>query len=133
MNSALKDRLAALHEKPQALPNPVLELSPLPAGWQVIRQTGDGFIALHGARQLQVACSDAWRDGRRWRHVCVSGPKRAPRDDDVRYVRNIFIGEEREAYEIHAPKSRHVGVNPNARNLWCPLDGPALPDFTAST
>lgn len=137
MNASLElqQRLDERRQGHPPLPNPLLELAPLPAGWQVIRQAVDGFVAVHPARQLEVACSDAWVAGPanlRWRHVSVSMPRRSPRDEEVRYVRNVFIGEQREAYEIHAPKSRHIQQAANTRNLWCPLDGPALPDFTAT-
>ena len=39
--------------------------------------------------------------------------------------------EELEAYQIGAPKSRHVSIHPNCLHWWVPMDGPVLPDFSS--
>jgi hypothetical protein len=103
----------------------------LPAGWQLIKQLSHRYEAIHPARQLQVRGSNMiWTDGRRWALIRITKPKRVPSFEDICYAKNIFIGPELEAYEVHAPKSRHVNREPNTIDLWCPLDGPVLPDFS---
>ena len=67
---------------------------------------------------------------RTWMHVSVSRRTRMPTYRDMTEVKRLFVGEEREAYEVHPPKSKHVNIHPFCRHLWCALEGPALPDFT---
>lgn len=117
------------------LPNPRASIE-LPAGWEMTGRSEDGFSARNGARKLNVLCSDAIEDdGRAWRHVSVSinQAKRVPNYEEMGLVKRIFIGDDREAYTVWARKSHHVNIHPYVLHLWCPLDGPALPDFTGGT
>ncbi|HEX2101953.1 MAG TPA: hypothetical protein VHF69_14870, partial [Candidatus Synoicihabitans sp.] len=124
-------KIAAARSTKKPLPNPIGEIAPLPAGWRVVAQGEDGFAATNEARKLRVIVSDALeQDGRRWRHLSCSLEKRVPNYEELCLVKRIFIGDEREAYAVFPRKSHHVNIHPNCLHLWCPLDGPVLPDFS---
>lgn len=119
--------VAAIKER-KPLPVPAIEL---PAGWHVKLGTAEIIYVRNPARELIVGCSEAIeKDGRRWRHVSASKPKRVPNYEEMCLVKNIFIGEEVEAYQVGAPKSRHVSIHPNCLHWWAPMDSPVLPDFS---
>lgn len=103
---------------------------PAVPGWHVIHRREDG--AAYGRPDgLRVIASLAKElDGKTWLHVSCSRKARLPSYQDMCEVKRIFIGEEREAYQVFAPKSKHVNIMPFCLHLWCRLDGPALPDFT---
>ncbi len=47
-------------------------------------------------------------------------------------VKTLFCGEERTAYQVHPPASKHVSIHDKCLHLWTCLDGPVTPDFTRS-
>ena len=125
------EALAAAIATKKTLPCILPALSPLPAGWHVIYKDAGIFFAYNPARELKVGCSEAIEsDGLRWRHVSASKPKRVPNYEEMCLVKNIFVGEEVEAYQVGAPKSRHISIHPNCLHWWAPMDGPVLPDFS---
>lgn len=122
------EALAAALKERKPLPVPVIEL---PAGWQIAMKSDIGFFARNPARDLIVGVSECLeKDGRRWRHVSASKPKRVPNYEEMCLVKNIFVGDEVEAYQVGAPKSRHVSIHPNCLHWWAPMDGAVLPDFS---
>lgn len=68
-------------------------------------------------------------DGRRWAHVSLSRPSRLPSWDDVREVKDAFIGRDRKAIQVLPPEAEYVNIHPHVLHLWCCLDGDGLPDF----
>jgi hypothetical protein len=75
-------------------------------------------------------------DGRGWLHVSLSRAGRIPSWEDCCVVKALFIGEERWAYQVLAPRSEHFtlpdgpGRLGKVLHLWAPLDGePRLPNF----
>jgi hypothetical protein len=122
------EALAAAVKDRKPLPAPD---SALPAGWRFLRKDEWCFYAFNMARELKVGVSEATeKDGRRWRHVSASKPKRVPNYEEMCLVKNIFVGEEAEAYQVGAPKSHHVNLHPYCLHWWMPVDGPVLPDFS---
>jgi hypothetical protein len=101
----------------------------LPAGWSEVYETPDGMAYQSGG--LRVICSvDTELDGRLWLHVSVSRGMRIPSWDDLRLVKDIFVGD-RYAYQVFPTKEKYVNINPFCLHLWCPLEGEQpLPDFT---
>lgn len=123
------DKLLAATEGRTPLPCPEIALPP---GWRYLTRNEFGFFCYNGPRELKVGVSEAKeRDGCRWRHVSASKPKRVPNYEEMCLVKNIFVGEEVEAYQVGAPKSRHVSIHPNCLHWWAPMDGPVLPDFSS--
>jgi hypothetical protein len=83
-------------------------------------------------------------DGHVWRHVSVS--RRRPSNSaafilptwhDMAGVRDVFIGPDRYAYTVHAPRTHHVNIHPGVLHLWARMTeddaGMVLPDFTRGT
>lgn len=63
-------------------------------------------------------------DGKRWLHVSVSKPnKKMPSYEDIQLVRKLFIGEDRECYQIFPSQDRYVNFF-NVLHLWCCVDQP---------
>lgn len=130
--------LALIHELPDA-----------PRNWVVLDRRLDGFMArgLGPHRTLvvisssqSVPCPTDPERSESWHHVSVSIPgctaKRPPGLHDLPawtemdWVRRHFIGEDRWAYQVHAPPAEHVDQY-QVLHLWAPCDGQArLPDFT---
>lgn len=69
-------------------------------------------------RSLSVA-----GDGNQWVHVSVSLPDRLPTWVEITKVKNEFIGEDMEAYQVIAAKKDHVNVHSYCLHLWAPADG----------
>lgn len=79
---------------------------------------------------LQVMCSARIEaDGKRWLHVSASRRTKIPSWQDMKEVKDIFIGKERKAIQVFAPESEHVNVHPYVLHLWSCLDEDPLPDF----
>lgn len=130
--------LALVHELPGA-----------PEAWTVLDRRLDGFMArgLGPYRTLVVISSSQSvpspsnpERSESWHHVSVSLPgrtsKRSPGLNDLPvwaemdWVRRRFIGEDRWAYQVHAPAAEHVDQY-QVLHLWAPWDGQRrLPDFT---
>lgn len=108
---------------------------PLPPIWRLVGaddvgrawacDRGEGA----GLRIIETLARE--RDGRAWHHVSFSRAARTPTWDDVTLVKRLFIGEEVEAYQVLAPRSRWVNVHPHCLHLWACHDQPGgvLPDF----
>lgn len=101
----------------------------LPAMWREIRRTIDG--AAYQAAGLRVIASVARElDGRLWLHVSCSRGSRIPDWEDLRLVKDTFVGD-RYAYQVFPTREKYVNINPFVLHLWAPLEGaPPLPDFT---
>jgi hypothetical protein len=82
---------------------------------------GDSLVVIVSAR--------VEADGKRWMHVSCSRPNRLPTWDDLRRVKDVFIGKNRKAIQVMPPASEYVNIAKFALHLWCCLDGDGLPDF----
>lgn len=107
----------------------------LPAGWLVESAYGDG----HGARFVSseglcvVASVHEEADGRLWAHVSVSRADRLPSWEDLKWIKDLFIGRHRPAYQVLPRAEAFVSIHPFCLHLWTPVDdGPdPLPQFEA--
>src|SRR5690349_3210408 len=84
----------------------------------------------HISGALFVICSARVEaDGKRWIHVSCSRPSRLPDWDDMRLVKDTFIGRDRLALQILPRQAEYVNVCKNCLHLWSCLDGDPTPDF----
>lgn len=84
----------------------------------------------HIAMPLMVVCSaQVEYDGRRWMHVSCSRPNRLPSWEELRLVKDTFIGRDRNALQILPRQEEYVNIHPYVLHLWHCLDGDGLPDF----
>lgn len=58
-----------------------------------------------------------------YEHVSVSPKKRCniPTWNDMCVLKDVFFGEEEEAYQIHPKKSQYVNHVENCLHLWKPI------------
>jgi len=58
-----------------------------------------------------------------WHHISVSRCDRLPSWSELNKVKNDFLGEDVEAYQVITKKSDHVNVHSYCMHLWAPVDG----------
>jgi hypothetical protein len=103
----------------------------LPAGWAENREAG--YDGVYDSSSLRVIFSAGIEeDGKRWAHVSVSRRDLTiPSWLDLVEVRDIFLGRERLAIQVLAPRSEHYtfGRGTEVLHLWAPLEGTPIPNF----
>ena len=99
-----------------------------PFGWEELPPPIDGRAFSRG--RLRVLVSEARElDGKVWLHVSVSLSDRLPSWDQLKQVKDAFVGEERNALQVLPKKSEYVNHHPYVLHLfWC-SDGDVTPDF----
>lgn len=72
-------------------------------------------------------------DGKRWLHVSFAHTedRLLPTWDELKLVKETFIGKHKKAVQVFPCEAEYVNVNPYCLHLWHCLDGDGLPDFTA--
>jgi hypothetical protein len=58
-----------------------------------------------------------------WFHVSISREDRYPDWDDLKFVKDIFIGRQGEAIQVLPADRDYVNVHPNCFHLWSPENG----------
>jgi hypothetical protein len=109
----------------------------LPAGWARIPvdpRVGEDYGRIyvkHGTLKVILSAAE-YDDQRRWLHVSVSRRNRElPSWQAMCEVKDLFIGPERLALQLHPPRSQYVNIHPGVLHLWSCLDDLGLPDFRA--
>jgi len=104
----------------------------LPFNWKPLKNHGLGedMRCYQGRAGLRVFLSVALeRDGKRWVHVSFSRRDALPNWEDVRAVKDLFIGKDKEALQVFPPEDEYVNLHPRTLHLWHCLDGRVTPDF----
>jgi hypothetical protein len=101
----------------------------MPVGWQCTKVLQDGAAFIHCTGLSVIASVGAEYDGKRWLHVSCAYHNRLPSWDDLRMVKDVFIGKHRKAIQVIPSAEEHININPNCLHLWCCLDVDQLPDF----
>lgn len=104
----------------------------LPPTWKLVDVVQDGAAYMHRGG-LKVIASVATHGGARWLHVSCSRRSRLPTWDDLRMVKNLFVGRHRKAIQVFPAETEHVNIHPYCLHLWCCLDVDPLPDFRGGT
>ena len=93
-----------------------------------IKTSKQGFSK--GAKQLTVVSSFAiQKDDKLWQHVSASAEK-MPSYQELCWVKQIFIGEDKTAIQVFPKASEHVNDHATCLHLWCCLEADVLPDFS---
>lgn len=96
-----------------------------PAGWRFIRNLDIGGVetaAFESHNGLTVLVSTEEHGPMRpYRHVSVARRGRIPSYDDVKWVKQAFIGDEHAAYQVFPRAAEHVNLHNFALHLWQPL------------
>ena len=71
-------------------------------------------------------------DGRPWLHVSFAHGRHLPSWEELRLVKDAFIGKGKQAVQVLPAEAKHVNFNPYCLHLWhcASLRGDGLPDFT---
>lgn len=85
---------------------------------------------------LDVIATEAPHDdGLWWRHVSVARVERVPSWNDVRMVKQAFVGD-RYAFMVFPDEAHYVSIHNNCLHLYAVregADGNMLPDFSQGT
>jgi hypothetical protein len=82
-----------------------------------------------GDTMTVIVSGDTEADGKRWIHVSVSRPSRLPSWEDLREVKDTFIGRDRKAIQVLPPAAEYINLHSYALHLFHCLDGDPFPDF----
>lgn len=103
----------------------------LPRPWRVVKTLADGSAYLNELTGQTVIISLEEHAGRKWLHVSTAFQTRLPAWMELRAVKDLFIGRDREAMQALPPEKEWVNINPYCLHLWALADGSRLlPDFT---
>jgi hypothetical protein len=107
--------------------------SVLPFGWEKLTASGpfkgqQWYMHATGLKVIFTA-DNIQGDGKTWLHVGMSRESRLPSYDDMRGVKDLFIGKLRQALQIFPRADKHVNIHPYCLHLWCAVEGDGLPDF----
>lgn len=101
----------------------------LPSGWEQIQWSPDGGAFQHRSGLRVVVSGAIERDGKRWLHVSCSRRDRVPSWDDLKLVKEVFLGNDRLAVQVLPRAEEYVNIHPYVLHLWCCVDGDPVPDF----
>lgn len=69
-----------------------------------------------------ILSEDTMQDGKKYLHVSCSFKDRLPTWDDLKEVKNIFIGDEKVAYQVLPRQSEYINLMPYCLHLWSPME-----------
>jgi len=105
-----------------------------PDGWSYVlppitERFTDGTAERHSGRSVIVSCAD--HDGDEWVHASLAGTETPTYVELTWLHRAVF--RDGYAYQVFAPRDKHVNIHEHALHLWGRLDGtPALPEFSGA-
>jgi hypothetical protein len=110
----------------------VIGAGKLPNTWKIVERRRDGASYRRTDGLVVILSVSEEDDGRTWLHASMSRKSRLPTYQDMVAVKHLFIGDDRYAYQVFAPKAMHVNIHSNCLHLFAPLeiDDAVLPDFT---
>jgi hypothetical protein len=137
---------AAIEASKDTTPVQLARLEALPRGWrqehfrsillpewQPLQSTEDGASYESSDGLCVIVSADVELDGKRWLHVSCSRKDRLPSWNDLRRVKDLFIGMSRTAVQVLPRQEKYVNVHPRVLHLFTCLDDDPLPDFTRGT
>lgn len=110
-------------------------LARVPPSWALIEGTEGGAYYRRGNIQVGFTVGK-YQDGNLWLHVSLCGRRGADRFylpdwEDIKRVKNDFIGRNEWAYQVFPDERQYVNDNPYVLHLFARYDrSAALPDFT---
>jgi hypothetical protein len=67
---------------------------------------------------------------RRWIHISASRRERLPSWDDLKLVKRVLAGPERQAIQVIPRESEYVNIHPNCLHLFVCIDEDPVPCFS---
>ena len=102
---------------------PVKLRRPVPDNWEELpmpRQLRPMRCWVKDGLQVLVSTDKIDEDGGWWLHVSTSRPDRLPSWEDLRLVKDLFIGRQNEAIQVLPADRDYVNLHPNCLHLWSP-------------
>ena len=88
----------------------------------------DGVSFIH--RKGMVILSESIElDGKRWLHLSASYRGRLPEYNELKQIKNIFIGKDKKAIQVFPEENKNINIHEFCLHLWHCVDGDGLPDF----
>lgn len=107
----------------------------LPYGVNVFESDPSGTVRSYKVGRLGkrtglfVLASIVTHEDQAWYHVSFSKPDKTPSYQDMAWVKDIWIGPDRSAFQLFPKKEEHVNIHEKCLHLWCCLDDFHIPDF----
>jgi hypothetical protein len=100
----------------------------LPAAWRRVEPVAQVPHALVFERKcgLRVILGVEDHGTGRWLHVSFARSYRLPGWDDLREVKDLFVGPDKLAVQVLPPADQYVNAHRFCLHLWRRLDGPTL-------
>jgi hypothetical protein len=103
----------------------------MPASWKPVARMPECQKWINADMLTVIISAAVEQDHKRWLHVSCSRPKRLPNWDDLKLVKRLFVGRDREAIQILPAEARYVNQHPYVLHMFACLDSDSpLPDFT---
>jgi hypothetical protein len=106
--------------------NPII----LPPSWKQISSPLPFQKCFRKFNGLIVLVGQFDHEGDRWLHVSCSHKNKLPKWKELREVKDIFVGKDKQAIQIFPPESQYVNIMKFCLHLWCNLSRDIVPDFT---
>lgn len=107
----------------------------LPRGWTQYTVKYDsmwygmGIYAHNTGLKVLFDADPLMEPGKVWLHLSVSLKKRMPTYEELKLVKKIFIGPDRQAIQLFPREVKHINIHEYCLHLWCCVEGDGLPDF----
>jgi hypothetical protein len=105
----------------------------LPSSWKLLKIVDDGAKYQSVTNQTVIISGNRELDGNRWIHISTAFEDRLPSWEDLKKIKNIFLGKNRWAIQVFPTEDKYVNINPYVLHLWYCVDGEVLPDFTGGS
>ena len=95
---------------------------PVPSRWEAIRNgqfPQSLFLVEPGGLRVMLT-TDVMQDGSRWLHVSVSRETKLPSWDDLKTVKDEFVGRANEAIQVLPADRDYVNLHQFCLHLWSP-------------
>ena len=97
-------------------------------GFNVAEERLDGIACIKG-NLIVIVSQGKEQDGKEWRHVSLSRRNKYPPYEEIKRIKNIFIGSDEKAMMIFPKETNHVNIHQYCFHLYSCIDGDSLPDF----
>lgn len=106
-----------------------LPLPEIPEDWQLVKMGEDGYACKRRNLGVIVSASKE-KDNKIWWHISLSRKGGwLPDWNDVKVVKDCFVGTDKTAVIVLPPLSEYVNLN-EVHHIWHCLEGDVTPDFT---
>lgn len=121
-----------MSKEPEFLEAMTRDLLPkvLPVGWYY-HPDADDVLENRYSEVRVILNVMRYGDGRPWAHLSMSRrDKKLPTWEQLREVKELFLGKQRKAIQVLPPADQYVNIHPGVLHLFCCLsDEDPLPDF----